>query len=412
MSPGKGSMLILNRRMTSGGRQPAGAAGRRRHPRPGPHRLHPRHDRHHRARSRRRPRSPATRSRRCCSTASASSPASAARACCVPTPARDRCTTPPTSGRPRHDESREISRAHHVIDHGTRDGVGGLLEHRRRQADHVSAHGARRGRRGGHVAWVSTRRAARPTSRCRRRPPGRRTGSATGWRRTRPRAAATRSSSASASSSPGAPRARARRAPRLVARRPATHDPARHGSLPGRVLHASRGRRLRCAPPRRREPAAARLHGRALPRHAPDRLGRSAGRAVADRRHLPRHPCGRPSWPMADRRRPGPSMPRADVVVIGAGLAGLVLRRRARGAGRERVPGRQGDGDDALDARGARRRGTARRDDHPRRHRRSWRRRWPSLSHPRRRCRCVRGRPPRPRRGRGPRRTSARSTTR
>lgn len=26
----------------------------------------------------------------------------------------------------RHDESREISRAHHVIDHGTRDGVGGL----------------------------------------------------------------------------------------------------------------------------------------------------------------------------------------------------------------------------------------------------------------------------------------------
>ena len=29
-------------------------------------------------------------------------------------------------GTPRHDESREISRAHHVIDHGARDGVGGL----------------------------------------------------------------------------------------------------------------------------------------------------------------------------------------------------------------------------------------------------------------------------------------------
>ena len=29
-------------------------------------------------------------------------------------------------GAPRHDESREISRAHHVIDHGTRDGVGGF----------------------------------------------------------------------------------------------------------------------------------------------------------------------------------------------------------------------------------------------------------------------------------------------
>ncbi len=28
-------------------------------------------------------------------------------------------------GAPHHDESREISRAHHVIDHGTRDGVGG-----------------------------------------------------------------------------------------------------------------------------------------------------------------------------------------------------------------------------------------------------------------------------------------------
>ncbi len=30
------------------------------------------------------------------------------------------------SGEPAHDESREISRAHHVIDHGARDGVGGL----------------------------------------------------------------------------------------------------------------------------------------------------------------------------------------------------------------------------------------------------------------------------------------------
>ncbi len=30
------------------------------------------------------------------------------------------------SGTPVHDESREISRAHHVIDHGKRDGVGGL----------------------------------------------------------------------------------------------------------------------------------------------------------------------------------------------------------------------------------------------------------------------------------------------
>lgn len=30
------------------------------------------------------------------------------------------------SGSGHHDESREISRAHHVIDHGTRDGVGGL----------------------------------------------------------------------------------------------------------------------------------------------------------------------------------------------------------------------------------------------------------------------------------------------
>jgi glycerol-3-phosphate dehydrogenase len=29
-------------------------------------------------------------------------------------------------GTPRHDESREISRAHHVIDHGARDGVGGF----------------------------------------------------------------------------------------------------------------------------------------------------------------------------------------------------------------------------------------------------------------------------------------------
>jgi len=29
-------------------------------------------------------------------------------------------------GTPHHDESREISRAHHVIDHGTRDGVGGF----------------------------------------------------------------------------------------------------------------------------------------------------------------------------------------------------------------------------------------------------------------------------------------------
>ncbi|MGH2401484.1 MAG: anaerobic glycerol-3-phosphate dehydrogenase subunit GlpA [Candidatus Limnocylindria bacterium] len=29
-------------------------------------------------------------------------------------------------GEPRHDESREISRAHHVIDHGRRDGVGGM----------------------------------------------------------------------------------------------------------------------------------------------------------------------------------------------------------------------------------------------------------------------------------------------
>ena len=52
---------------------------------------------------------------------------SSARGSCAPTPARARCTTPPAlDGDGHHDESREISRAHHVIDHGARDGVGGL----------------------------------------------------------------------------------------------------------------------------------------------------------------------------------------------------------------------------------------------------------------------------------------------
>ena len=103
-------------------------------------------------------------------------------------------------GASHHDESREISRAHHVIDHGARDGVGGLWSivggklttYRLMARDVVDAVARSLGidapcRTGRRAAARAGRQHAR-------------TGSVIGSRRTRRPAAATRSSSASASS--------------------------------------------------------------------------------------------------------------------------------------------------------------------------------------------------------------------
>ncbi len=138
-------------------------------------------------------------------------------------------------GTPHHDESREISRAHHVIDHGARDGVGGLWSivggklttYRLMARDVVDAVATARS--------ASTRRAGRPMSRCRR--------PATGtpyWLGDR-LAALEAEGGGNAELvcecelvTQATAGTRARRACRLVARRPAPHDPARDGPLPGR----------------------------------------------------------------------------------------------------------------------------------------------------------------------------------
>ena len=74
------------------------------------------------------------------------------------------------------------------------------VEHRRRQADDVPAHGPRRRGRRGAVARHRCAVPHRPTRRCPSRPAAALTGSVTGWPPTRRAAAATPSSSANASS--------------------------------------------------------------------------------------------------------------------------------------------------------------------------------------------------------------------
>ena len=305
MSPGKGSMLILNRRMTTAvvnRLAPPGDGdilvpvhtvcilGTTDITVPDPDDVHVTRDEVE---------SPPRRWR------AARARESRAPACCAPMPARGRSTTPHALDGRQPDESREISRAHHVIDHGARDGVGGLWSivggklttYRLMARDVVDRRGcvARRGRSVPHGRRAAA--GARDRNAVLARRPARRAGGR--WRRQRGARVRVRAGH------PQPAGARPRRARRLVARRPAPHDAARDGAVPGRLLHAARGRRPRRAPTRApRTPPLRGLRGRAIPRHAADRLGRPAGRAVAGGRDLPRHPRGRRPGHRARHRRP------------------------------------------------------------------------------------------------------------
>ena len=173
-------------------------------------------------------------------------------------------------GTPQHDESREISRDHHVIDHGARDGVGGfwsivggkLTTYRLMARDVVDAVATSLG----VDAPCRTADEALPLPGHRHsllagRSPG---GARGGGRRERGARLRMRARDA------GTAGTRARPACRLIARRPAAHDAAGDGPLPGLFLHPTRGRCPRRPPARCRKRAAARFRREsASAAHAP-----------------------------------------------------------------------------------------------------------------------------------------------
>ena len=189
----------------------------------------------------------------------------------------------------RPDSTRDVSRSHVVLDHLRRDGVRGLPLDHRRQAHDLPADGAGHRRRDGAPARgrpsVHDRGHAAAGLRG-----GATTGSARGCARAS-RSCSTSRSSASASSS-------ARRGSRMPSparhgqpRRPPAQPAARHGAVPGRLLHLSRDGH----PARRRQDR----------RPAGDRLAastscRSAGRA-SSRSSTATSP-GRHSWTTGSSR--------------------------------------------------------------------------------------------------------------
>ncbi len=226
-------------------------------------------------------------------------------------------------------DTRDVSRTHAVVDHKTRDGVTGLLTMSggklttlrlmaqdivdamcdqlgdRRTCRHGRGAAARRGRRGD----VHDRLAARAA---RGHPPGR----AADLRVRAGRALAARVGDAPAR------HAQPRRHP--------ARDAARHGPVPGRLLHLPRDGDPPCGRPARRRGGgrvADPLPRGALEGRVADPLRRPAAPGAARRLDLPgparrRAPPGRRGGEGQGRGgRPGVS--HHDVVVVGAGLAGL-----------------------------------------------------------------------------------------